>query len=290
MLIIYLAAILAAPTMDKILPEQDLKLNLNLDKLEIGFLLPNEFSWNTTTPGELIRQEESNQTQFAWLPFLLLGIVLNILSKTKTKTKTKLCKFWLPMSKLPSNAGSLTRTACTIGTEVIFGSPYFRQYDSFVKKAKKSAVQIPLSIFQNSYGVLKENTLSDLKKPGKWHFVFMDSPATMERYGKTSVSLRDLDLSEHQNYVFVFGNEKQGFDLFEPETYQLTGGNFVTDYFIKEFPGCSYSFCHIEQAYNGVGLRENHLLNLSVVAATTMTMAVAIMSDQFDNSLKYNLV
>lgn len=158
-----------------------------------------------------------------------------------------------------------------------------------MKKSMMASTHIPVSIIENTLGIKDPNTVRDMKIPGKWHFVFMDSPNTMERYNVESTNIYKLDLTKYNNYIFVFGNETHGFDLFDPETYELNGLNFINDYFVKEYPGCTYSFAHIEQAHNGVGFREGgNEFNLSVVAAATITMTVADMSGLFEKSLMYD--
>ena len=206
-----------------------------------------------------------------------------------TPTPPKQVRFWLPTPKLPSNVGALTRTAHVLGFNLDNGCKFYLEYSTFMKKSMMASTQIPVSIIENTLGIKDSSTVSDMKIPGKWHFVFMDSPNTMEIYNVESTNIYKLDLTKYNNYIFVFGNETHGFDLFDPETYELNGLNFINDHFVKEYPGCTYSFAHIEQAHNGVGFREGgNEINLSVVAATTITMTVVDMSGLFEKSLMYN--
>jgi hypothetical protein len=203
----------------------------------------------------------------------------------------------MPFPKLPSNAGSATRTSLVAGTKLIIGSPFWVEHETLKKKATRISQQIPLTILGNrEEGIVNFDLFDDLKKPNKYHFVLLDSPEFWDIYEikKESQNLYKMHFEKDINYVFVFGHELCGFNIYNPETLdcnpKIKDFTFIR-WFRDTFPYSTYSYAYIPQSHSGKAFRkgEGITLNYGVVAAIDITIAIAASSGIFDTSLKYQL-
>ena len=222
---------------------------------------------------------------------------------------------WLPFPKKPDNIGDVNHTSAIIGSKLIIGSPFFipketlgknNNINDFFNETFKYGKDIPILLLSayNPYElyniedrnkvIINNDLIKEWNKPNKYHFVFLDSPESWEIEGHSheSEDLYNMKFKKGINYIFTFGHELCGFNVYSDESLECNPKKLnpaFLNWFKETFPNSTFSFVSIYQSHSGTGNRKGKgiTVNYGVAAAIEMTIGVAIKSGIFDTSFKY---
>ena len=226
-------------------------------------------------------------------------------ASTNTLPK-KLFYIWLPFPSNANNVGAINRTALIAGTQLIVGSNFFnpipngnvkiQNMNQFLKRADFIGQRNPIYLVdthdwekhKNNNKIIDSSDLYQAWKTSQnYHFIFLNPAETNNIRNQNGEdypleNLFKIKFNLPKNYIFVFGNEINGFSI-------LDDPDIFFKWFLDTFPRATYSFAYIPKSTNEpIIINRRPIYNKYIFTpAVNMTMSIVGESNQFNTTLKY---